>query len=57
MDTEATEGHYLLVCLLSYIPENHLPRGDTTHGGLTPFTPIINREHAHRPIWSRHFLN
>lgn len=49
---EAVEKCSLLVCLswltqlLSCTPQDQLSRQGTTHGGLDPFTPVINRENV-----------
>lgn len=36
-------AHPDLLVLLSYVSQDHLPKGDTAHSGLGPFTSITNQ--------------
>lgn len=47
-DAETMKEHCLLACssLLSYILQDHLPRGGPTHSGLGLSTSIINQENV-----------
>jgi hypothetical protein len=56
---------YLFIYLVIYLfntTQDHLPKGDSTHSGLGPPTPIINKENAPqifagRSVRWRHFLS